>query len=265
MTLISAACAAAKVSDARVELSSNFPVGAGLGGSSAAGVALAAALARWRGLDPSAAQLALESRDVEVAGLGMAGGFQDHYAAAYGGALALTFAKEIRVERIPVSTAAIAELESRCLLFYTGESRISGDTITAVLDGYRDRVPRVVDALERMKQLAMQMSESLKLGDIDLLGSLLGEHWQYQRSLHPRITTEKIDTLARLAAEHGALGIKALGASGGGCVVVIAPLDDAARIAHAIAPMAQQLTWSVAHSGVQVSEELPLLSARVEG
>ncbi|MBC8089205.1 MAG: hypothetical protein H7Z40_18220 [Phycisphaerae bacterium] len=263
--LIAAACAAANVSDARVELSSDFPVGAGLGGSSAAGVALAAALARWRGLHVSPAQLALESREVEVAGLGMAGGFQDHYAAAFGGALALSFGKEIQVERIPLSAAAVAELETRCLLFYTGESRISGDTITAVLDGYKHRTPHVVNALERMKALAMQMSEALKAGDVDTLGALLGEHWQFQRSLHPRITTEKIDGIARVAAEHGALGIKALGASGGGCVVVIAPRDGTERVAHAIAGLAERLTWRIAHNGVEVSEEMPLSSARVEG
>ena len=265
MTLVAAACAAANVTDARVELASNFPVGAGLGGSSAAGVALAAALARWRGLHPSPAQLALQSREVEVAGLGVAGGFQDHYAAAYGGALALTFAKEILVERIPLSADTVAELESRCLLFYTGESRISGETITAVLDGYKNRQPRVVGALSRMKALAIQMSEALRAGDIDSLGALLAEHWHHQRSLHPRITTEKIDTVACVAGEHGALGMKALGASGGGCVVVIAPRDGGTRIARAIAPLAEQLEWRIAHSGVEVREELPLSSARVEG
>ena len=76
--------------DLDVSLTSDFPVGAGLGGSSAAGVALAAALHRAHGNStPRPAMLAEWSRAVEVEELGIAGGRQDHYAAAYGGALGL--------------------------------------------------------------------------------------------------------------------------------------------------------------------------------
>jgi D-glycero-alpha-D-manno-heptose-7-phosphate kinase len=83
----------------RAEVASDFPVAAGLGGSSAAGVALAAALAAWRG-DPALGTttdgarrdaLAEWSRAVEVEDAGIAGGRQDHYAAARGGALRLDF------------------------------------------------------------------------------------------------------------------------------------------------------------------------------
>jgi len=265
LSLTAAALTAANVTDACVELSSNFPVGAGLGGSSAAGVALAAALARWRGLNRSASELALESRAVEVSGLGMAGGFQDHFAAAHGGALALTFTTNVQVQHIALSQDTVADLEKCCLLFYTGESRISGETITAVLEAYQHRVPRVIDALARMKSLALQMAEALRAGNVEWLGALLREHWHYQRSLHPRITTEKIDHIARVADEQGALGMKALGASGGGCVVIIAPRGGEQRVARAVAGLAEQLDWRIAHSGVAVSEELPLSSARVEG
>ena len=47
--LATAALQRARLADVRVELNNDFPVGAGLGGSSAAGVTLAGALAAWRG------------------------------------------------------------------------------------------------------------------------------------------------------------------------------------------------------------------------
>lgn len=253
--LVAAACAAANVSDARVELSSDFPFGAGLGGSSAAGVALAAALAHWHGREMSAAQLAEWSRAVEVGGLQMAGGFQDHYAAAFGGALALTFESSVSVRELALSTQMARALESQCLLLYTGESRISGETITAVLDAYKARSTPVVHALQRMKELAHSMAQSLEAGDIDTLGALIGEHWMHQRSLHPKITTARIDAIADAAYETGALGLKALGASGGGCVIVVAPADGVERILHAVSPFGEVLPWAVARTGVRVRRE----------
>jgi glutamate--cysteine ligase len=129
-----------------VEISSDFPLGAGLGGSSAAGVAVNGALTTWRGASLDRGALAEQSRAIEVEDLGVPGGRQDHYAAAYGGALALTFGDDTRVRRLSVSQTCKEALERRCIVVYTGQSRISGDTITAVLDAYRNRDRRVLHA-----------------------------------------------------------------------------------------------------------------------
>ncbi len=48
------------------------------------------------------------------------------------------------------------------------------------------------------------------------------KHWEHQRALHPAIPTPLIDEIVKRAAGAGALGSKAMGASGGGCVLVIA-------------------------------------------
>ena len=250
--LVRAATQRACVSDVSITIDSDFPIGAGLGGSSAAGVALAAALHEWRGESTDAALLAEWSRAVEVEELGIAGGRQDHYAAAFGGALALHFTRVIRAERLPLSTSTQSTLERQCLLAYTGESRISATTITAVLDAYRHRVPRVILALDRMAQLARLMRNALVVGDIDELAALVQEHWQHQQSLHPGITTPRIDAIADAAIAVGATGLKALGASGGGCVIVCAPADRVEVVARAIAPFAELLAWKVDTRGVVV-------------
>ena len=171
--LAEAAVRRAGVGGITVEISSDFPIGAGLGGSSAAGVAVNGALAVWRGGSIDRSALAEQSRAIEVEDLGVPGGRQDHYAAAYGGALALTFGDETRVRRLPLTSAVRKDLERRCIIAYTGQSRISGDTITAVLGAYRARERRVLHALGRMKALARAMADELHAGDIDELGQLV--------------------------------------------------------------------------------------------
>ncbi len=252
-SLGAAALRVAKLEGVHLEQTSDFPRGAGLGGSSAAGVAVAAAIAAWRDERVSKSALAERSRALEVNELGIAGGFQDHYAAAYGGALALTFGANTTATKIPLSDSLVERLERQCIIAYTGESRLSGATITAVLDGYRDRVPRVVSALAKMRALAVQMIDALTREDVDTLGVLIGEHWVEQRSLHEKITTPPIDALLDAAHAHGALGAKALGASGGGSVVIISPVERADEVRAHVSALARLLPFVVDRVGAHVT------------
>lgn len=251
--LVAAALRRAGLQGVHATIESDFPVGAGLGGSSAAGVALQAAIAAYMGRDRTAHELAEASRATEVNELGVAGGFQDHFAAAFGGALALTLGAARHAERIPLTAAAVASLEARLCVIYTGESRISAETITAVLEAYRQRDARVVTALDRMRDLARAMAEALHAGTVSELAELVSEHWVHQQSLHPGITTPRITALESAVREAGATGFKALGASGGGCVLAIAPVGRMDAVRRAAATLGQVLPWRVAHTGATVS------------
>lgn len=268
--LARAALARAGLADARAEVASDFPVSAGLGGSSAAGVALAAAIAAWTDATPDGGSplgdvpggaardaLAEWSRAVEVEDAGIAGGRQDHYAAAHGGALRLDFGAAAdgapcRATRIPLRDATRAALERRCVVVYTGESRISAATITGVLDAYRARERRVTAALARMAALARAMTDALAAGDVDALGALVGEHWTHQRALHPQIPTARIDAIVDAAARAGALGAKALGASGGGCVLAIAADGGEEALTRALAQLGERVPFAVDEEGVRL-------------
>lgn len=237
----------------RVTCHSDFPIGAGLGGSSAAGVATLAALASYGGGTLGGQPLAELSREIETADLGIAGGRQDHYAAVFGGALGIRLdASGVDVQRIPLTSAFRSEIEGRCLVIYTGQSRISGDTIVAVLDAYRARESRVMNALRQSRILAEQMAGVLASHDLDALAELVAEQWVHQRSLHPAIPTPRIDAIIEKAKRAGSIGAKALGASGGGCVLVIAPADRVAQVRATIAPLGDLLSFSVDEHGVTV-------------
>lgn len=250
--LVRAALARAGRTDCAVTLVNDFPVAAGLGGSSAAGVALAGALAHLAGQPWDRSALAESSREVEVEQLGIAGGRQDHYAAAYGGALGLSFDARTSVECIPLSDTTVRSLEARLTVIYSGESRISAETITAVLDAYAARDPRVVSALDRMGLLARAMRAALHAGDISTLAQLIDEHWVHQQSLHPKITTARIDAIEAAVRGAGATGFKALGASGGGCVLALSSADDAPAVRAAVSGLGDVVSWRVARDGVRV-------------
>src|SRR5262249_2601955 len=66
-----------------LSLANDFPVGAGLGGSSAASAALLGALGAARGEAWDRAGIAEHGRRIEIEDLGVAGGRQDHYAATH--------------------------------------------------------------------------------------------------------------------------------------------------------------------------------------
>ncbi len=243
------------LSGAHIDVQSDFPAGAGLGGSSAVGVAIVAALTAVS--DSSVENddrtwLAELSRDIEIGDLGVPGGRQDHYAAAYGGALGLRFSRgRVDVRAIPLSTELRAELERRCIVIYTGQSRISGETIDAVLGAYVHREPRVIAALEGMRETAVRMADALAAGDVDSLAALVAEQWMHQRSLHPAIPTPLIDEIIERGSRAGAVGAKALGASGGGCVLLIAREGRGDELREAVAPLGELLSFSVDQHGVQ--------------
>ncbi|HEY6827177.1 MAG TPA: hypothetical protein VI259_09970 [Gemmatimonadaceae bacterium] len=241
-----------KMEHVLIRLDSDFPIGAGLGGSSAAGVAAVAALARTRGDEMTLEAIAELSRSIEIGDLGIPGGRQDHYAAAFGGALGLRFsAGKTDVTRIPLDPLFREEIERRCFIIYTGKSRISGETINGVLGAYATREPRVVRALQRMRETAEEMQGALEARDLDALGGLVEEQWRHQRSLHPAIPTPRIDEIIERAARAGAVGSKALGASGGGCVLVIAGRERVQTVRDAIASLGEVLSFSVDERGVQ--------------
>jgi D-glycero-alpha-D-manno-heptose-7-phosphate kinase len=248
--LIRAAVKRSRLDGVRASLASNFPVGAGLGGSSAASAALLGAFAAWRGEQWDPREIAEEGRRIEVEELGIAGGRQDHYAATHGGALALRFSNTVDVRRIALDETVCAAFERRAILIYTGESRISGGNITEVLRAYDDRDARVVIALARMRDLAGEIAAALEAGDIDSVGALIGEHWIHQRALHPAIPTPLIDEIVSRARANGALGSKAMGASGGGCVLVIAPTESVERARSALSVLGTILPFKIDTAGL---------------
>ncbi len=157
----------------------------------------------------------------------------------------------MEVRLIALSSEFTETIERRCFIVYTGQSRISGDTIEAVLRAYSRREKNVMRCLELMRGTAESMADAMAAGDLDALAELTRKQWKHQRSLHPAIPTPLIDSIIYHANGAGALGAKALGASGGGCVLVIAPHNGVDPVREAVSSLGEILPFRVAPCGVE--------------
>ncbi len=213
----------------RLETRSDAPPGSGLGSSGALGVALALVLKHARNeahLPHDVADAAVRIETVEA---GMAGGKQDQYAAAFGGFNVMTFTEtSVDVESLPIDPGFASELARRTILWYTGRSRVSGATITRVMEAYGRGHRAVTGALREMKDLALSMVEALAEADLARVGTLLTRNWQCQQVLDPQMCTPDMRRLETAAAgEGGILGAKAAGAGAGGSMFVLSAGDPA--------------------------------------
>lgn len=202
------------------------PPGSGTGSSASIGVALIGLLNLLQDNRLSAYEVARLANLLETEELHIAGGKQDQYAAAIGGFNYMEFKDpSVNVSPLHLDTSAVVELEKHLVLCYTGKSRLSGNLITRVQEAYQAGRPSTVGALERMRDVAVEMKSALLKGQIGEFGRLLQANWECQKQLDPTITTDQIDSLFEIAAAAGSVGGKALGAGGGGCVLFLASPD----------------------------------------
>ena len=229
------------------------PPGSGLGTSAAMGVAVSGAIDALQGERLSRAELAALANTLEVEELQIAGGKQDQLAAALGGINALEFGAGPPLSRaLSPDAGVINELEQRLVLCYSGISRLSGDIIQRVQAAYKNGELATCDALRTMRSLARATEDALVAGALDDLGPILQANWRSQRALHPSVTNADVDRLFQVAEAHGALGGKACGAGGGGCLVFFAAIDGEQAIRRALAEAGGQiLDFTIDRRGLQ--------------
>jgi D-glycero-alpha-D-manno-heptose-7-phosphate kinase len=194
---------------------SDFPVGSGLGGSSAVATAVVATfnemrLDRWTTYE--VAELAFQA---ERLCFGIAGGWQDQYASAFGGLNLIELGGEKNlVHAIRMEPATLNELEE-CLILCdsqivhdSGAIHISQRQIFTEADKSRH--------VEEMVNLCRKMHKHLIRGELLEFGRSLDMSWKLKRDLSNSISNEYLDKVYGSAIDAGALGGKLLGAGGGG-------------------------------------------------
>ena len=218
----------------------DLPIGAGLGASAAQTVL-------WVALVKTAiANVADRDEIAEVAcqigsALGILGGKQDEYASALGGIRYYTFGSEVREESLSLSTPFVNQLRDRLVLVYSGQARLSADIHGHVWSRFRSGEPSTVRALAGLRQLAGDMKCALLASDVESFAQLLNDNWFHQKSLHPSVTTQRLDDIFAVARHHGAQGGKACGAGGGGCLLFFAAEGQSERLRAALKDCRLQL------------------------
>jgi len=198
---------------------SELPAGSGMGGSSSLSVALIGAFNRYYELGFSKHDIAQKAYEIERFELKQKGGYQDQFAAAYGGLNFIDFTDVVSIKPIKTTEETINELHFRLILCYVGGSHFSSEIQDEVLKGYRIEKKSYMEAMQDLKDIANSMKlivESNELNRMDEFGELLHKGWLAKKSLSTKISNKNIEKFYLISRKSGVLGGKLLGAGGGG-------------------------------------------------
>jgi D-glycero-alpha-D-manno-heptose-7-phosphate kinase len=201
------------------------PAGSGLGSSSTLVTAVLGAFAEWLKLPLGEYDLAKLAYEIERNDLGMAGGKQDQYAATFGGINFMEFYDngKVIVNPLRIKDQVLNELSNNIILFYTKTSRISSEIIENQQRNVNTGSVKSVEAMHKLKELAVKMKEAILKGNLDMMGQLLNLSWEYKKQMADGITNPQIDKIYKTAVEAGATGGKISGAGGGGFMFFYCP------------------------------------------
>ena len=237
---------------------SDAPAGSGLGASGALDVTLVAGLARCRHEDFDREDLAELGYQLEALELGLLGGRQDQYAAAFGGFHEFCFDGET-VQRRPLAVGPelAAEFAQHLTLLYTGQSHFSSQTHERVWAAYERSEPFVCEALLRMRDLGREAATAIEATDWQCLAEVVDENWAQQQRLDMTISTPRVREIERAVRDAGAWGVKATGAGAGGCLLVVSAPDGRSTVrTSAEHAGASVLEFAFDMEGVTVREEV---------
>jgi D-glycero-alpha-D-manno-heptose-7-phosphate kinase len=216
--------------------SCDAPPGSGLGSSSTLVVAMVQAFGEFLNLPFGEYDIAKLAYQIERCDLGLQGGRQDQYAAAFGGFNFMEFngPDHVLVNPLRVKDWIVSELESSLILFYTGKSRDSAAIIAEQSHNVEIHNRKAIDAMHRTKQDAVSMKDSLLRGDIRQLGMVMESAWQTKKEMAGSISNERIERFYHAAKAAGAYCGKVSGAGGGGFMMFLVDIKHKLRVVDAL-------------------------------
>jgi D-glycero-alpha-D-manno-heptose-7-phosphate kinase len=198
-----------------LEVSADFPIGSGLGGSAVVSSAIIGCFNEFRSDQWDRHEIAEMAFQAERLMLNIPGGWQDQYATVFGGFNHMEFfSDQNTIVPLRLEPNIVAELEESLILCYTGLNRDSGAI-------HRDqktqhRSDDAVAAAARQKEVTREIRRHLLRGRLLDCGRLIDEAWHAKRRLSSAISSNELDGIYELAKANGAIGGKLLGAGGGG-------------------------------------------------
>ncbi len=167
-------------------------------------VALIGALAEFRNLPLTDYELAELAHSVERDELGIKGGRQDQYAAAFGGFSFIELEKDrVVVNPLRVAPDVMLELEHNLLLCYTGTTRQGDHIIEDQTKRFEEGNEDTLAGLRAQKELAVEMKNALLQRRLRDFGELLDTAWEAKKRMSARISNPRIDELYGEARKAG--------------------------------------------------------------
>lgn len=207
-----------------VESACDLPKGSGLGTSSLLAIGLVAALNRICGITRQMDDLFQDVLCLEQM-LTTGGGWQDQIGGAVGGFKIIEtlpgVVQKPSIRTIEADSQALKEFEDRLVVYYTGAQRLAKNILRGVVGRWLSRDPEVVTALQDLHQVALDLWDGMRNGDIDRIGALMNRAWRLNNVLNPGSSSPAINDLMN-DISHLCSGAKLVGAGGGGFLVALA-------------------------------------------
>lgn len=234
----------------RITTYSDAPAGSGLGSSSTMVVCILKAFVEWFNLPMGDYEIARLAYQIERVDLGLSGGKQDQYAAAFGGFNFMEFLPDgnVIVNPLRVKRWIVDELESSIVLYYTGASRSSAAIIEEQKKNTSSGNNGAVEAMHRIKQSAIEMKRALLEGNMNSFSRILGKAWEDKKKMATAITNPMIQEAFDVAFAAGAVAGKVSGAGGGGFIIFMTDPSKRRLVINALSGMPGQVV------GFQFSE-----------
>lgn len=229
----------------KVTTYSDAPAGSGLGTSSTMVVTILAAFVEWLKLPLSEYEIARIAYEIERLELGLAGGKQDQYAAAFGGFNFMEFHQDdkVIVNPLRIKSSISNELQAGLLLYYTGVSRDSAKIISEQIKNVSNKQQQSLQAMHQVKADAIQMKNHLLKGELGSFARLLGRSWEAKKQMATVISNPEIDLVFDKALSAGAISGKVSGAGGGGFIMFMLDPSKRENVRRALEPMGGQIMF----------------------
>jgi mevalonate kinase len=195
-----------------IELVTDGNVTKNLGSGSSAFAAIALAVSRFLGKNPSKKEIADFAYDGDVVAHGGTPSGIDSSAVAYGGYIKYRKSEGITPLRI--------DFEMPLIIVDSCEPAMTAETVPYIRKQHEENADFVDKVMERLNDISTQSLDALKERKLELMGELMLEYYLELKKLN--ISTKNLDRVIEIAIKNKALGAKPTGGWGGGCCIVLA-------------------------------------------
>jgi D-glycero-alpha-D-manno-heptose-7-phosphate kinase len=244
-----------------VRVQAKSPAGAGLGGSSCLGIALASALLKARqdigqALQLTDHQLVQTVQDLETGLIRVPTGCQDYWGGLRGGINIISYPPgSIEVQTLHDGKAQ--SLKELLLLCYSGVSRASGTNNWAIFRRAFEGDQTILGILNEIGSIAEAVAKAVRAGHWSEVFALSSQEWQLRSRMWSDIETIETKRISAAAQGAGAMFSRICGAGGGGVMAIFAEPHCHAKVKAAVQEAGGQiLDGTVSFQGTEVEGSL---------